>query len=91
MSAARRRPPVARGYHAQVGGLGGSTERIDIDEEADLNAICAAFSASSPFGHALGDGRRFIGYFEAGDRRTAMEAPEPPLGRRRPMRPAAAC
>jgi hypothetical protein len=91
LTAARRRPAKARGYHAQVGGLGGSAERIEIDEEADLHAICAAFSADSPFGHALGDGRRFLGYFEPGDLRTAREAPERPIHRLRRSRPVAGC
>lgn len=92
MSGSRRSPAAASGYHAQVGGMGGSSERIEIDEDAELHAICAAFSASSPFGHTLGKGRRFIGYFAPGDLRTARERPEPPRpGRLRHGGPRAPC
>jgi len=80
----RRRPAVAPGYHAQVGGIGGSSERVEIDEEGDLHAICAAFSATSAFGHALGDGRRFLGYFEPGDARIERETQETPRRTRQP-------
>lgn len=53
-------------YRAQVGEAGGSSESVEIDCETDLEAVCAAFGTPSPFGHALGHGRRFIGYFDAG-------------------------
>jgi hypothetical protein len=90
LTRARRSRAIAPGYHAQVGGVGGSSERIEIDEEGDLHAICAAFGASSRFGHALGDGQRFLGYFEAGNARTARETRETARGiRQRAVMPTA--
>jgi hypothetical protein len=53
--------------------MGGWSERMELDEESDLGAVFTAFSATSAFGHTVGHGRRFLGYFEAGDGRTAHE------------------
>ena len=81
-------------YRAQVGEASGSSESIDLDYEADIEAVYAAFGTLSPFGHALGHGRRFIGYFDAGAGRLEalsrdLHAPPPPARssqRRRPHR-----
>ena len=54
-------------YHARVGGPGLTAETFPIDRETDDQAIDAAFAACSPFGHSLWDGRRFLGYFDAGE------------------------
>ena len=75
MTARRRRAPD--GYHAMVGGLGGSIERIEMDVERERAAVRAAFGACSPFGHTLVHGGRFLGYFEPGDARTHREEPFP--------------
>lgn len=66
---------MSRDYHALVGGLGMTVERFPIDRETDDQAIDAAFAACSPFGHSLWDGRRFLGYFDAGDGREPRMAP----------------
>lgn len=77
----RRRTRRAN-YRSQVGEAGGSSESVDLDYEADIEAVYAAFGTSSPFGHALGCGRRFIGYFDAGGGRleglSRLHAPPPP-------------
>jgi hypothetical protein len=75
LTASARRSAASRGYYVEVGGSDGSSERIDLDEDGDLHAICAAFRASSAFGHALGQGRRFLGYFEPGIHRAARVPP----------------
>jgi hypothetical protein len=56
-------------YHARIGVFGGAVQTIQVDEPDDWQAICTAFGASTPFGHSLWNGRRFLGYFEAGDLR----------------------
>ena len=56
-------------YHARVGGPGLTAESFPIDRDSDFQAIFAAFAACSPFGHSLWDGRRFLGYFDAGEGR----------------------
>lgn len=89
MSRSPRRPAARAGYHVEVGGLGGSSERIDLDEEGDLRAVKAAFGATSDFGHALGQGRRLLGYFEPGEGRTP-HAPRRPEGSGGATRPPAA-
>lgn len=66
---ASRRTRTPPGFHVQVGGIGGSSERLDLDLDTDRQAIEVAFSAISTFGHTLGSGRRFLGHFAAGDAR----------------------
>jgi hypothetical protein len=70
-------------YRAEVGEADGSSESVDLDYEADIEAVYAAFGTWSAFGHALGHGRRFIGYFDAGAGRLEalsrdLHAPTPP-------------
>jgi len=68
MTASRKRARRSS-YRAQVGAVGGSSDSMDLDFDTDMEAVYAAFSTSTPFGHVLGHGRRFIGYFDAGDGR----------------------
>ena len=60
---------MSRDYYARVGGAGLSAETYPIDRDTDDAAIDSAFAACSPFGHSLWDGRRFLGYFDAGEGR----------------------
>lgn len=60
---------MSHDYHARVGGLGQIAEIFPIDRDTDDEAIDSAFAACSPFGHSLWDGRRFLGYFDAGEGR----------------------
>ena len=83
MTAARRR--VRPSYRAQVGTAGGWSDSIDLDFDTDLEAVYAAFSTSTPFGHVLGHGRRFIGYFNPGDGR--LDAMSAHLGAHAPAQP----
>ena len=66
---ADRRP----GYSGRVAGVAGTCEEIGLDEDADREAILTAFSACTPFGHSLSRGRRFLGWFEGGDKRIPSE------------------
>jgi hypothetical protein len=75
MSSFQRSAPRA-GYRAEIGGDGGPSDSIDLDFDTDIDAVKAAFGTSSPFGHTLGRGRRFIGYFDAGERRLEALYPE---------------
>jgi len=84
MSASRRRVREAS-YRAQVGAAGGWSESMDLDFETDIEAVYAAFSTSTPFGHALTHGRRFIGYFDPGDGR--LEALFPDIRAHAPATP----
>lgn len=62
-------------YYARVGGLGSTAETVHLDEDSDRAAIVLAFGARTPFGHSLWNGRRFLGYFDAGDFRIEGERP----------------
>jgi hypothetical protein len=79
MRTSQKRVPRAS-YRAQVGEGAGRSDIIDLDFDTDIEAVYAAFSASSPFGHALGYGRRFIGYFDSGDGRLDALSPRIHVG-----------
>ena len=69
-------PPSMRpAYLARVAGEGRTIETVELEGESDREVIFAAFGASSPFGHSLWQGRRFLGYFYAGDRRIPPVSP----------------
>lgn len=55
--------------------VGGQRETVPLDVDDDFDAILTAFGALTPLGHALTDGARFLGYFEAGEGRVPAEAP----------------
>lgn len=55
---------MTAGYHVRVSGIGRTVETVKLDEDADWQAVSVAFGASSPFGHSLWKGRRFLGYFD---------------------------
>lgn len=56
-------------YLVHVGGIGRTIETVKLEEDGDRQAVFTAFRACSPFGHSLWKGRRFLGYFEAGEGR----------------------
>jgi hypothetical protein len=53
----------------------GDAETLPLDEPDDREAISTAFEACTPYGHTLWEGRRFLGYFEAGDGRRWRPVP----------------
>ena len=59
-------------YTLNVGGHG---EAVPLDVDDDLHAVLTAFGARTAHGHALTDGARFLGYFDAGEGRVLEEAP----------------
>ena len=75
---ARRRgkPSPDNTFHARIGSGGrAEAETVEVEVDNERAAVFAAFGAVTPFGHTLWSGDRFLGYFEAGDRRSAGEAP----------------
>jgi hypothetical protein len=65
-------------FHARIGsGSRAEAETVEVDVENERAAIFAAFGAITPFGHTLWNGDRFLGYFEAGNRRSGPWASGP--------------
>ena len=78
-----RAAAMDRDYQLQLGVLGWADEWVAFDAAGDREAVFKAFGATTSLGHALCDGRRFLGYFEAGSRVASAE----PEARPRPLRP----
>jgi hypothetical protein len=65
-------------FHARIGSSSrAEAETVQIDVENERAAVFAAFGAVTAFGHTLWSGDRFLGYFEAGNRRPHHGAPSP--------------
>lgn len=65
---------MASDYQVRFVGADAADDSVRLDEDGDLQAVKTAFSACSPYGHSLWDGRRFLGCFEPGEVRLTPAA-----------------
>jgi hypothetical protein len=84
MRSTRERLPASPDYRLQLGALGWADDNVAFDAEGDREAVLRAFGAATPFGHALCDGARFLGYFDGGANRVPYA--EAAHARPRPIR-----